>query len=169
MNARYPITMIAIHWLVALLVLVAYFSGGNPVRHGFQGEIHAASGVLIALLFLIRLLLRVAFRRRLPQHTLAAWQYRLAQTVQILLYGCMLLIPLSGWLALSGKTEAYSFFGLNLPLFQSAALAEFEMGDMHELLANGFMVLAGLHAVAALAHHFFWKDDVLKSMSPHSR
>ncbi|MEI8446251.1 hypothetical protein [Mesorhizobium sp. CCNWLY176] len=37
---------------------------------------------------------------------------------------------------------------------------------MHELCAN--LALAGLHAIAALWHHFVRKDDVLKRMLPRS-
>ena len=32
-----------------------------------------------------------------------------------------------------------------------------------------FIALAGLHAVAALFHHFYLKDNVLRSMSPHGK
>lgn len=45
--------------------------------------------------------------------------------------------------------------------------SDIEIGDLHELFANTFIGLAGVHAVAALIHHFVFKDGVLKSMSPH--
>ncbi len=36
--------------------------------------------------------------------------------------------------------------------------------ETHEWLANGLLILAALHAVSALWHHFVVKDDVLKRM-----
>ena len=41
--------------------------------------------------------------------------------------------------------------------------------EVHELLANAIVVVAGLHAVAALFHHFFVKDGVLRAMLPGGR
>jgi len=38
--------------------------------------------------------------------------------------------------------------------------------EIHEWLANGLIVLAALHASAALAHHFRLRDGVLKRMLP---
>lgn len=64
MQTRYPISIIALHWLMAALVIIAYITGGNPVRNGFEGEIHAASGMLIALLLLIRLPVRLILKKK---------------------------------------------------------------------------------------------------------
>ncbi len=168
MNTRYPTPMILIHWLVALLVLTAYITGGNPVRHGFEGEIHVASGMAIALLFLIRLPLRLLFQRKIPSHNLPAWQHYPALLVHLALYACMILLPLTGMLALSEKTEQYVVFGMQLPLFSGFSLGEWEeledIGELHELLGQAFIALAGVHAAAALVHHFIFKDGVLKSM-----
>jgi cytochrome b561 len=36
--------------------------------------------------------------------------------------------------------------------------------DLHPVLADALMWLAGIHAVAALFHHYILKDTVLKSM-----
>jgi cytochrome b561 len=40
------------------------------------------------------------------------------------------------------------------------------VGDLHALSANWIMILAGLHAAAALFHHYILRDDVLRRMSP---
>jgi len=37
---------------------------------------------------------------------------------------------------------------------------------MHEVLANALVILAGLHALAALAHHWLLKDRTLLRMLP---
>jgi len=38
--------------------------------------------------------------------------------------------------------------------------------DMHALTANAIMILAGLHAAAALAHQYVLKDGLLDRMLP---
>ena len=80
----------------------------------------------------------------------------------------MILLPLTGMLALSEKTEQYVVFGMQLPLFSGFSLGEWEeledIGELHELLGQAFIALAGVHAAAALVHHFIFKDGVLKSM-----
>ena len=40
------------------------------------------------------------------------------------------------------------------------------ISELHTWLGDAILWLAGLHAVAALYHHFFLKDGVLKSMLP---
>lgn len=41
--------------------------------------------------------------------------------------------------------------------------------ELHELLGNVLLVLASLHVLAALKHHFVNHDDVLRRMLPRSR
>jgi len=38
------------------------------------------------------------------------------------------------------------------------------IAELHQFLANFFITVVGLHARAALIHHFIFKDNVLKSM-----
>jgi cytochrome b561 len=38
------------------------------------------------------------------------------------------------------------------------------LGELHEAGAFAFMALIGVHAAAALWHHHFQKDNVLRSM-----
>lgn len=172
MNTRYPTPIILIHWLVAILVLTAYITGGNPVRYGFEGEIHVASGMAIAILFLIRLPLRLLFKRNIPTHNLPRWQHYLASLPHFTLYICMILLPVTGIFALSDKTQEYAVLGIQLPLLSSFSFGEIagfdDIGELHEFLGQAFIALAGVHAVAALLHHFIWKDSVLRSMSPHN-
>jgi cytochrome b561 len=40
------------------------------------------------------------------------------------------------------------------------------LADLHATLGNIILWVAGLHAVAALFHHFFLRDSVLVSMVP---
>lgn len=160
---RYPNKMIFIHWLVAIFVLIAYITGGNPVKHGFEGSIHVTSGLIVAGLFLIRIPMRLFYQRQLPTFDLPKWQARLAHIIQGLLYVCMILIPLTGMLGLATITPEYILWGISLPMLPNLNI---DIGAAHEFLAQMFIMLAGLHAGAALMHHFILKDGVLKSMLP---
>lgn len=161
---RYPNKMIFIHWLVAILVLLAYLTGGNPIKKGFIGEIHIAIGIIIFILFFIRAFIRLFYRKHTPKFELPKWQSYLAHIIQGFLYICMVLVPLTGLLGLAEMTTEYQLFGINLPMFSN-----FDLGirKIHEALGQIFIALSGIHAAAALAHHFIWKDSVLKSMLFH--
>jgi cytochrome b561 len=51
------------------------------------------------------------------------------------------------------------------PFAKSEGLGDI-LGDVHGLLGNTIMWVAGLHATAALYHHYLLRDDVLISMLP---
>jgi len=40
------------------------------------------------------------------------------------------------------------------------------MENLHALAANSILILAGIHASAALIHGYFWRDGVLARMLP---
>jgi cytochrome b561 len=82
------------------------------------------------------------------------------------LYAIMVLTPLVGWAALSAFGKPIPFFGFELP----ALLApDKELGrsimEVHELGGNLAYFLIGGHAVAALYHHYFMKDNTLLRMT----
>jgi cytochrome b561 len=61
-------------------------------------------------------------------------------------------------------------FGLTMPF---AAQSQFELVDtlkgVHSLLANTGYFIIGAHALAALLHHYLWKDNTLLRMMPRKR
>lgn len=64
--------------------------------------------------------------------------------------------------ALAGETHA----GYAVPLRDAQALWVRALGATHETLGNAFIWLAGLHAAAALAHHYLLRDSTLARMVP---
>ena len=75
-----------------------------------------------------------------------------------------------GLVMMYNRGNPWFAFGLTMPY---ASEANFERVDSlkswHETLANlGYFVI-GLHAAAALAHHYFWKDNTLLRMMPRKR
>ena len=64
-----------------------------------------------------------------------------------------------------------SYFGLfKVPAFDpgNKALRE-EIGNLPGTIASVILMLAALHASAGLAHHFLWRDGVLRRMFARER
>jgi len=84
----------------------------------------------------------------------------------------LLAVPLSGWLAASSEAASINFFGVvSIPYWTVSgghATEEF-LEELHEVLGNALVILASLHALVALKHHFLNRDDVLKRMLPGSK
>lgn len=87
-----------------------------------------------------------------------------------LLYAFLILMPLLGWLTLSAGGKPIPFFGLELPALvgPDKALAS-TVKEIHETIGTVGYYLIGLHAAAALYHHYFVHDDTLRRMLPQRR
>jgi cytochrome b561 len=98
---------------------------------------------------------------------LERWAARIAH---LLLYGLLVAIPVLGILLTWYRGDALSFFGLftvPAPVPADRDTARF-IKELHSLCANLILILAGVHAAAALWHHFIRRDDVLKRMLPEA-
>lgn len=169
-STRYPRLLIALHWLTAAAVLLAFVTGGNPAEaHGtlelLAGQAHVASGMLVFALVALRLPLRALLGAPAAEPG-PRWQHLAAKAAHVGLYALMLIVPLAGWSALAGETAAFSLLGFALPLPDAHATWVQLLGDAHETLGNVFIWLAGLHAVAAIGHHFLLRDATLLRMLP---
>lgn len=157
--SRYLAPIIALHWLTVLAVVTAYVTSGNPAKTKgmfdvLMGQIHVISGLavlaMVALRLPARLLLGVPLALPAPR-----WRARAAHATHVVLYGLMLLVPLAGWAALADKATVFTLIGgFSLPLPDPHVTWVKLLGDAHQTLGNVFIWLAGLHAAAALAHHY---------------
>ena len=128
---------------------------------------HKWLGVTVLLLFLPRVLIRIA----LPPPALLpapAWQLRLAGITHTLLYLLILLVPISGWIMSSAKGFPVVYLGI-VPLpdlvGKDKELGNF-LKDVHEALSTGLALLVVLHLGAAVKHHVIDKDGTLRRMLP---
>lgn len=172
---RYTPTAIALHWLMAILILGIFCVGVymhdlplSPAKLRIYSW-HKWAGVTAFLLVLVRLAWRAGHRPPALPAAMSPWQRGAAHAGHALLYLLMLAVPLSGWLMSSAKGFQTVYFGL-LPipdlLGKDAALGT-RLKDIHEALNFLMMALVAGHAGAALKHHFVDRDDVLMRMSPH--
>jgi len=177
---RYGAVAIALHWLVAALLVALVAVGLYMVRlpdAGFDTlkiEVilwHKELGMLALVLALSRLSWRVTnVLPRLVEH-LPDWEKVAARFVHLTFYGLMLALPISGWLMSSAAGFPVSLLGLfDLPdlVLRDDYLYRVFVA-VHKVLAYAIIGLAGIHAGAALRHHFFFRDDTLRRMLPRSR
>lgn len=166
-TARYSKTMIVVHWLTALLVIVAYLTseGGRHVRTD-PPMLHFAAGVAVLVLLLPRLIARLLGGAPPVEDTGEKWLALAAKGGHAALYLLLIAVPLSGWYALSQMAVEAKMFGFTLPSIAAVVEGKSPVGDIHSLGGNLILILAGLHAAAALWHHFLRKDDTLRRMSP---
>jgi cytochrome b561 len=174
-SERYSAPAQMFHWVSAVLVGLAWLLG--QTRDNFaKGEprqlvdfVHVTAGQTIVILLLLRLLWR--FVSPPPAREAGpggVWAERVAVLTQSLLYLLLLAIPIVGVVTLFADGKPLPLFGLGQipsPWAKDKAL-EHTVKEIHEWLANGLILLAALHAGAALAHHFRLKDDTLKRMLP---
>jgi len=176
-NQTYNRWSITLHWaMLGLFVLVYSFielrvllEKGSVPRETMK-SLHFMFGLLIFGLVWVRLFLRTVTRRPPIVPAAAAWQRLASGIVQGLLYAFMIGMPLAGWVVLSAAGLPIPFFGLELPplVGQDKALAS-QVVELHETVGTLGYWLIGLHALAALAHHYFWKDNTLRRMLPSGR
>jgi superoxide oxidase len=172
-RVRFNLPLIALHWLTLLLIAGAYLT--SELREAFEDtpteavidEWHALLGLTVLGLAALRIAVRAVSRTPPIEPPPPRWQARIATLVHLALYGLMLLLPLTGWLMLNADGETARWFGQALPALigPSRRLAH-TLEDIHEALANAGYFLIGLHAAAALFHHYVARDNTLRLMVP---
>jgi cytochrome b561 len=175
--SRYSRSSIALHWLMLPLLAAVYacielreqFPRGSDPREALKTW-HFMLGLTVFALVWIRALARLRGGTPPIVPAPAAWQRHAAALTHGLLYAFMLAMPLLGWLSLSADGKPVPFFGLGLPplVGPDEALAE-QVEDLHETLGVAGYWLIGLHAAAALFHHYVRRDDTLRRMLPGRR
>ncbi|GAB3032987.1 cytochrome b [Bowmanella dokdonensis] len=169
---RYHSASIVLHWLMFLLLVAVYacielrefYPKGSDPREALK-HWHFMLGLSVGLLVILRIYFRLRYSRPAITPEPAAWQEKLAKLVHGLLYALMLLMPIGGWLILSGEAKSIPFFGLDLPplMGPDKDLAH-QIEELHETFGQVGYFLIGLHALAALFHHYLLKDNTLKRM-----
>jgi cytochrome b561 len=174
---RYSNVAVTFHWVVVALVLtqiVIGFTFAEILPRGPEQALlftwHKTLGALILLLTLIRLGYRLRnppppFPPELPRwrRIVAVWNHRLFYTLLILL-------PLTGLIAVSGMTNGWAtrlIAGIPLPVVPGISRDSGEIsGDLHVVLVYSTIALLLLHAGAAIYQQFFEHDRTAARMPP---
>lgn len=171
---RYGSLSIGIHWLMLLLFVAAYafielrelYPKGSDPREALKAW-HFMSGMLVFVLVWPRLAARLSGTTPVIRPEPAGWMQLAARLGHLALYALMIVMPLLGWLTLSAAGKPIPFFGLELPALigENKDLAK-QIKELHETIGTIGYYLIGLHAAAALYHHYLRHDNTITRMLP---
>jgi cytochrome b561 len=174
---RYGRLSIALHWLMvaqlagvyACINLYEWFPKGSAPRAEIKTW-HFMLGLSVLAVVVLRLAARWSGVTPSPLPGTPPWQRRLASLTHAALYVLLVGMPVLGWLALSADGKPVPFFGAILPPLTSPdqALAH-RLEDIHGSFGVIGYYLIGLHAAAALFHHYVRRDGTLLRMLPARR
>jgi len=176
------------HWLTALLILSALPLGWiasdlahqvtDPASGATDTEVaraallfslHKTVGVAVFFTALARILWTVTQKRPGPLNVDNRLEATAAELVHWLLYGALVLVPLSGWVhhaATTGFAPILWPFGQSLPFVpQSGAVAEVS-GAIHYVAMLVLVAALLAHVAGALKHFVIDRDFTLQRMLP---
>jgi len=173
-TARYGALSIGLHWFMLLLLAAVYatielrgqFPKGSAPREAMKMW-HFMLGLSVFVLVWVRLAARLAGVQPRIDPAPPKWQSFFAGLMHAALYLLMIGMPLLGWLTLSAEGKPIPFFGLELPALigENKGVADWA-GEIHETAGTAGYFLIGLHAAAALFHHYFVRDNTLQRIIP---
>jgi cytochrome b561 len=165
------------HWVIVALIIVQYTLAeiAEDLPLGMEKfrilALHKSFGITILGLAVLRLLWRWTNPTPELPNTLKPYEKFLARLTHFALYVLLFAQPITGWMLSSASNFPVSYFGwFPLPnLVAPDKELQHLLHEVHENLFRAIVVLAILHIAAALKHHFWFKDDVLKRMLPFGR
>ncbi|MGL4235668.1 cytochrome b [Tabrizicola sp.] len=150
-RSGYSGLQIALHWLIAILIILAWFTheGAEEAREAMEkgatpGFVpHVAFGLAVLALVVVRLIIRLTRGAPAAPGTPGSLQVLAAVWGHRLIYLLMIGVPLGG----------ISIFFLGM-----------DNGDIHGLFANVLMIVVLGHSLMAIYHHFVLKDGLIRRM-----
>lgn len=182
---RYTSVAIALHWILAVLLVGMVFYGWwmeDLREQALAGEAslsltssafnwHKTVGILIFVLSLARLAWRLTHRPPALPEALPFWQKAAARSIHVAFYAAMLGIPIGGYVVASAYSQVLPILFFDqialpkLPVPQTSDFRELA-GSVHGAGGWVILVLLALHVGAALKHHLIDRDGVLLRMIP---
>jgi len=172
-NQNYGVIAILFHWLTAVTVFALFFTGWYMMGLDYYDELyntlpawHKSVGILFMGFMALRLVWNILNVKPDPLSGAGTLQNLFASVVHKLMLLVIVAILVTGYLIPTANGEGIDVFGW----FTLGALAQVHesqadvAGKLHMYLAYGLIVLAALHAIAALLHHFIYRDRTLKRM-----
>lgn len=165
------------HWVIVALIIVQLTLAEmaddlpNGVRKLNLLARHKSFGITILGLVILRLAWRWLNEHPPLPENLKRYELALARFTHVALYVLLFAVPLTGWMMSSARGFPVSWFGFfqlpdlvpkSRPLYDALMI-------VHHTLAWTLVGVITLHAIGALKHHFWHKDDVLKRMLPFTR
>ncbi|HGS4675188.1 MULTISPECIES: cytochrome b [Vibrio] len=170
-SQHYNLVTRSIHWISALVVIAMFAVGTWMMALSYYSEWyrtaphwHKSVGLLLAGLTLFRLIWKALSSS--PKIEGERWEIVAAKSAHHLMYVGLFVLFVSGYLISTEDGRGIEVFNwFTVPgagaLFENQADIA---GNIHFYTAWGLIILAGLHAVAALKHHFINRDNTLRKM-----
>ncbi|MEL7257223.1 MAG: cytochrome b, partial [Pseudomonadota bacterium] len=187
-NTTYGAITKGFHWLTALLILsviplgiiandLAYAINDPNVattdkdisRASFLFSLHKTIGVTIFFVAIFRILWAVSQKKPGLLNGDNTLEATAAETVHWLLYGSLVLVPLTGWIhhaATTGFAPIWWPFGQSLPFVPKDEALAHQMAGLHYILQWVLVGSVALHILGALKHHVIDGDATLRRMLP---
>lgn len=164
---RHGLALRLLHWLtVALVVLQLALAGLNawlyeprPILAEALVQAHISSGALLLALTVIRIAVRTFSHSALP--SISRWP-AIAGAVQLSLYVCLIMIPVSGYVRLAALGFPIELFGVvTLPTLWLAPELALWAAAAHNALVIILVGAVVTHVVGALLHQQLTGQNVL--------
>lgn len=174
-GSNYDKVAIVLHWATAFLVIANFALAqtwdwfAKPAKELME-DTHMSFGVLLTAVVVARLLWRF-----IPGHQMssleAGWQRLASKATHYLLYGLLVAEACLGFAFRWGAGRPMEFFGFGIPPLTGALdkPLRHDLREIHEKIGWAIIILAAIHAAAALYHHYVLKDRVLERMWPAAR
>jgi cytochrome b561 len=168
---RYDPVTIVLHWVTAALVVALWSIGqtvdvfpNGPLRIDYR-SLHIMFGAILTVVVLGRLAWRLARRVDLPPID-DGLLLVIARVTHWTLYA-LLVVTVGFGVPYAWARGDSIFNALTIPQMVPGdrALAH-QIGDWHALAANALLIVACVHAAAALFHHYILRDETLRRMLP---
>ena len=174
---RYGAVSLTLHWLAAVLIVAAWLLGtfDDVLPKGPARDAGLFAHITFGLAMLVLLAIRVPWRLAdLPPGpepaTAGIWAQRAAHFTHWMLYILLHGVIIAGIVLQFARGRPLPVFGLAeiaSPWVADRAFAR-SVKEGHEVLANALLVLAILHAAAAMFHHWILRDRTLMRILPRS-
>ncbi len=168
MTKTYDRTTILFHWITAGLVvamwLIPQFIDDVPVElRIYPRSLHILLGMVLIVVVMMRIAWRLTSGTYLPAMETGLMKWA-AQAAHYGLYALIIATLVLGTVYELARADTI----VNLGRLPSIAPGDRslirQLGGLHGTAANALLILAGLHAAAALFHHFILRDTTLRRM-----
>ena len=176
-RARFDFVTIILHWLTATLLVFQAVTGltlefardSVPILPLL--DFHRSAGSTLWFLAMTRIVWRATFAKFPPfPEWMSNAQKWIATKIEYILYGLLLLQPLTGLTMTLLLGEPFHLFFWTVPPLVHRNLDLWEnLLTIHRAGAWCLFAVVGGHAGMALLHHYVFRDEVLERMAPWVR
>ncbi|MGH1422352.1 MAG: cytochrome b/b6 domain-containing protein [Hyphomonas sp.] len=170
---RYTAVAIALHWVMAILLVFMIWLGWNMDDHEGRIQLHKSIGITLLILTVARIVWRW-LNPPPPLPDMPSLEKRASHLVHMGFYGLTLALPLAGWVLVSSSkfhVPTVLFGTISWPHLPFMGPFKTELGHtlvetLHSKGAWLLIALLALHVAGAVKHEVTGDEGVLRRMLP---